>query len=247
MNSNHETVAAEHDHSREAIASRLAEGARVNYLRDWIYGGIDGAVTTFAIVAGVEGAGMSAKVILILGVANLVADGFSMAASNFSGTKAEVDEVHKLREVENRHVTEHPEGEREEVRQILAAKGLSGDALEGAVDALSQNKSAWVEFMLTEEYGIPRVLRSPVKAALSTFAAFVLCGMVPLLPFLNSVDDAFWVASVMTGTVFFAIGAVKSRWSLQTWWWSGLETLFIGTVAAASAYGIGAGLQAYIG
>lgn len=246
MGGNHETVRLEHDHSREAIAQRLAEGVQANYLRDWIYGGIDGAVTTFAIVAGVQGAGMSTKVILILGVANLVADGFSMAAGNFSGTKAEVDEVHKLREMEHRHVTEFPDGEREELRQILAAKGLDGEALEGAVTALSENQTTWVEFMLTEEYGVPRVLRSPIKAALSTFAAFVICGLVPLLPYLNGSQDAFVTASVMTASVFFAIGAVKSRWSLQSWWWSGLETFLIGTVAAAAAYGIGAGLQAYI-
>jgi VIT1/CCC1 family predicted Fe2+/Mn2+ transporter len=246
MGGNHETVRLEHDHSREAIAKRLAEGVQANYLRDWIYGGIDGAVTTFAIVAGVQGAGMSSKVILILGVANLVADGFSMAAGNFSGTKAEVDEVHKLREMEHRHVTEFPDGEREELRQILASKGLGGEALEGAVEALSENETTWVEFMLTEEYGVPRVLRSPIKAALSTFAAFLLCGLVPLLPYLNGSQDAFVTASVMTACVFFAIGAVKSRWSLQSWWWSGLETLLIGTVAAAAAYGIGAGLQAFI-
>ncbi len=239
-------VRAEHDHSREAIARRLSEGLRANYLRDWIYGGIDGAVTTFAIVAGVQGAGLSAAVILILGVANLVADGFSMAAGNFSGTKSELDEVHKLREMEHRHVTQFPDGEREEVRQILAAKGLAGDALESAVEALSQNKTTWVEFMLTEEYGVPRVLRSPIKAALSTFAAFVICGVVPLVPYLAGIGDAFFWASVMTGIVFFAIGAAKSRWSLAKWWWSGAETLFIGTVAAVAAYGIGAWLQGLV-
>lgn len=246
MDEKQELVRAEHGHSREAIAVRLSEGLRANYLRDWIYGGIDGAVTTFAIVAGVQGAGLSSKVILILGVANLVADGFSMAAGNFSGTKAELDEVGKLREMEHRHVTHFPDGEREEVRQILAAKGLSGEALESAVEALCQDDATWVEFMLAEEYGVPRVLRSPVKAALSTFAAFVLCGVVPLLPYLARVGEAFVLASVMTGIVFFAIGAFKSRWSLARWWWSGLETLVIGAVAALAAYGIGAWLQGLI-
>src|SRR3954454_13682582 len=72
----------EHDHSPEAISRRLAGNPRQNYLRDWVYGGIDGAVTTFAVVAGVVGAGLSARTVLILGAANLLADGFSMAASN---------------------------------------------------------------------------------------------------------------------------------------------------------------------
>lgn len=247
MANDRQTIRVEHEHSREAIARRLSEDLRPNYLRDWIYGGIDGAVTTYAIVAGVQGAGLASKVILILGAANIVADGFSMAASNFSGTKSEVDEVKKLRETEYRHVTHFPDGEREEVRQILAAKGLVGDALESAVAALSQDTGAWVEFMLAEEYGVPRVLRSPYKAALSTFAAFLLCGIVPLLPYLIGAPDAFFWASVMTGVVFFGIGAGKSRWSLAAWWVSGAETLLIGTVAALAAYGIGAWLETIVG
>ena len=74
--------ALEHSHTEQAIRARLARGPRSNYLRDWIYGGIDGAVTTFAIVAGVAGADLSAAVVLVLGFANLLADGFAMAASN---------------------------------------------------------------------------------------------------------------------------------------------------------------------
>ena len=88
----------EHDHSPQAIRARLAKGTRPNYLRDWVYGGIDGAVTTFAIVAGVAGAQLSTKIVVILGMANLLADGFSMAASNYSGTKTEVDDLERLRE-----------------------------------------------------------------------------------------------------------------------------------------------------
>ena len=78
----------EHGHHPHEIAKRLEQGPRVSYLRDWVYGGIDGTVTTFAVVAGVTGASLSTKALLILGVANLLADGFSMAAANFSGTKS---------------------------------------------------------------------------------------------------------------------------------------------------------------
>ena len=107
----------EHEHTREAIRARLNAENHPNYLRDWVYGGIDGAITTFAVVAGVVGAGLSSKVILILGVANLLADGLSMAASNYSGTKTEVDELARYREIEERHIDQEPDGEREEVRQ----------------------------------------------------------------------------------------------------------------------------------
>ena len=86
----------EHGHSVEEIRQRLSSERQVSYVRDWVYGGIDGAITTFAIVAGVVGAALSSKVIIILGLANLLADGLSMAASNYSGTKAEVDDVQRL-------------------------------------------------------------------------------------------------------------------------------------------------------
>ena len=109
----------EHGHTAEEITQRLSEERRANYVRDWVYGGIDGAITTFAIVAGVIGAALSAKIIIILGLANLLADGLSMAASNYSGTKAEVDDMARLREVERRHIALTPDGEREEIRQMV--------------------------------------------------------------------------------------------------------------------------------
>ncbi|MGI9372783.1 MAG: VIT1/CCC1 transporter family protein [Hyphomicrobiales bacterium] len=229
----------EHSHSADDIAERLAKGASPNYLRDWIYGGIDGAVTTFAIVAGVVGAQLSATIIIILGVANLVADGFSMAASNYSGTKSEGDDLDRLRKIEKRHIEIDPEGEREEVRQILRAKGLTGDALEETVQAIASNEKTWINTMLTEEYGRSLNLRSPVKSALATFSAFLICGAVPLLPYILPVEDPFLAATLATGFVFFVIGAVKSFWSLAPWWRSGLETLMIGMLAAGAAFYIG--------
>src|SRR5207253_8566578 len=112
----------EQEHTADAIRARLSKPPRQSYLRDWVYGGIDGSVTTFAVVSGVAGAHLSPTVILILGVANLAGDGFSMAASNYSATRTEREELETLRRIEERHIDEHPEGEREEVRQIFAAK-----------------------------------------------------------------------------------------------------------------------------
>src|SRR4029453_12653041 len=97
-------MSMEHEHTTEAIDARLSAGPRHNYLRDWIYGGIDGSVTTFAVVTGVVGAQLSPIIIVLLGFANLLADGFSMAASNFLGTKAEHDDIQRLAAVEHRHI-----------------------------------------------------------------------------------------------------------------------------------------------
>ena len=236
----------EHDHTVDAISARLSEPPRVSYVRDWVYGGIDGAVTTFAIVAGVVGAELSARVILILGLANLLADGFSMAAGNYSGTKAEVDDYRRLREIERNHIALVPDGEREEIRQILRGKGLEGEVLEQAVAAITSNEERWISTMLTEEYGLTPVQCSPMRAALSTFAAFFVCGAVPLMPFLLGVAHPFIVSSAMTAVVFVGIGSGKSRWSLAPWWLSGIETLAIGAGAATVAYVIGVLLKSVV-
>jgi vacuolar iron transporter family protein len=239
-------VGIEHGHSREAIAARLAQVPRVSYLRDWVYGGIDGAVTTFAVVAGVVGAELSSSIVLILGLANVVADGFSMAASNYSGTKTEVEEKAQLRAVEERHIEAVPDGEREEIRQIFRGKGFHGADLERAVDVITSDTKRWVDTMLSEEYGLPKSVRSPLKAAASTFAAFMLCGAVPLLPFLVKAPASFELSIVITGLVFFLIGSGKSRWSPVSWWRSGCETLAIGMGAAALAFAVGHALKALV-
>ena len=98
----------DHDHSPEAIRARLAGGPQHSYIRDWVYGGIDGAVTTFAIVAGVAGAQLSSSIILIIGMANIIADGFSMAASNYLGTRTEHEQLNHLEAIEHRHIETDP-------------------------------------------------------------------------------------------------------------------------------------------
>ncbi len=236
----------EHGHSAAEIAARLADGPKANYLRDWVYGGIDGAVTTFAIVAGVVGADLSARIVLILGAANLLADGFSMAAGNYSATKAEIDDYERLRRMEERHIRLVPDGEREEIRQLFQAKGFKGTDLERVVEVITSSKARWVDMMMAEEHGVPPVMRSPIMAGLATFAAFLLCGLVPLFPFVAGVAADVTLSIIMTALVFFAIGSLKSRWSTASWWRSGTETLVIGLAAAGVAYGVGVLLKSIV-
>ena len=203
----------EHDHSPEAIRKRLETGPTHNYLRDWIYGGIDGSVTTLAVVTGVAGAQLSKWIILALGFANLFADGFSMAASNYLGTRAEHDDWRRLEQIENRHIELAPEGEREEVRQIFERKGFEGKDLQRVVELVTSDRERWVRTMLTDEYGLPHEVRSPWIAAISTFTAFLVCGLVPLLPYLIGMEHSFAASTILTGIVFATIGSIKSRWS----------------------------------
>ncbi|WP_158968909.1 VIT1/CCC1 transporter family protein [Chachezhania sediminis] len=229
----------EHGHTPGEVAARIDAPPGKGVLGDVVYGAIDGSVTTFAIVAGVAGAGLSPFIVLALGFANVLADGFSMAVGNYSATKAQVDNVARVREIEKRHIDLYPDGERLEVREILRRKGLTGKVLEAATDAICADREAWIALMVEGEYGLGEVDPRPLRAALATFGAFLAAGMVPMLPFLFGLADAFRVSAGLTLVVFFAIGALKSLWSLAPWWRSGAETLAIGGVAAGLAYVVG--------
>ena len=236
----------DHSHTPEAIAERLHAGPQVFYLKEWVYGGIDGVVTTFAIVAAVVGANLSPFIVLILGLANLVGDGFSMAAAAYSAAKAEDDNYERLREIEALHIRKYPEGELEETRQILKTKGFEGAELDKMVELISADTQRWIEFMMVEEYGMAKPLISPAHAGLHTFLSFIVCGAMPLWPFVFGFDGASGMALGLAGLTFFAIGSLKSFWSVKPWWREGIETFFIGMSAAGLAFLIGWGLKGFV-
>ncbi|MBX9777312.1 MAG: VIT1/CCC1 transporter family protein [Xanthobacteraceae bacterium] len=237
-------IPLEHGHSREEIRQRLGSEPGGSYLRDWVYGGIDGAVTTFAVAAGVAGASLSSRVVLILGCANLLADGFSMAVANYAGTKSEIEQYQRLLAIEHKHIAAVPEGEREEIRQIFEKMGFGGADLERAVDTICADKGRWARTMVFEEYGVSPLIRSPVRAALSTFAAFAIFGSIPLAPYLAG--GGLVASAIATSMAFLLIGSFKSRWSVRSAWTSALETLAIGGIAAALAYAAGHVLAAIL-
>ena len=237
------------EHSRDAITHRLSQPPAASYLRDFVYGAIDGAVTTFAIVAGAVGASLGDDVVVILGLANLFADGFSMAVSNFLGTRAERQQREQARRAEERDIDAYPEGEREEVRQLFAAKGFEGDDLERVVEVITADRERWVDTMMTEELGYGTDANDPVRAATATFVAFVAVGVIPIAIYLidlavpGEIAAPFAWSTALTALAFFAVGALKGRIVEQHWWRSGLETLLVGGAAAAVAYAIGVALE----
>ncbi|MFT5522160.1 MAG: VIT1/CCC1 family predicted Fe2+/Mn2+ transporter, partial [Pirellulaceae bacterium] len=162
-------------HTDEAIAHRLSAKTH-SYLGDFILGAVDGAVTTFAIVAGAAGAGLSSGVAVVLGVANVLADGFSMAAGNYLKARADHQTVDHCRRIEAMHIERVPDGEREEVRQIFRNKGFEGELLERVVTVITNDRDLWINTMLIEELGLQLEPPHPVRAAASTMFAFVIAG-----------------------------------------------------------------------
>lgn len=226
-------------HSPEAVTARLKNSSKPQYVSDAVLGGIDGCVTTFAIVSGAVGAGFPSSVAIVLGFANLFADGFSMGVSNYESIVAQKEFTDAIKRTEEDHIDRVPEGEREEIRQIFQQKGFSGDTLEEIVKTISDDRQLWIETMLTEEYGIPKATASPWRSGLTTFAAFLLVGAMPLLPFLLaglSMQEQFLISSAIAAVMFFAVGMLKSFLFSMPVLVSGLRTLLTGSAAAGLAY-----------
>jgi vacuolar iron transporter family protein len=238
------------DHTPEAIASRIAATTQHSYLGDFVLGAVDGAITTFAIVAGAAGAGLTNGVVLVLGLANVLADGLSMAAGNFLKARSDQQLLARFRRMEEMHIDRIPDGEREEIRQIFRSKGFDGEALDNVVEVITQDRNQWVNTMLTEEWGLQLTPPTPWRAGLATFLAFLLAGMVPLGPVMLAVgrraEDTFVASAVLTGITFFVVGYVRGHVVERRPWAAGLETLMIGGAAASVAYAVGKLLDRWV-
>ena len=233
-----------HQQSIRAEEKHTAEQGQ--YIKSLIYGGLDGIITTFAIVAGVAGASLSAGIVLIMGFANLIADGLSMAIGDYLSTKAEVEYKQAERERETWEVENYPEGEKQELVELYVQKGVDEEDAIQITELISKNKKAWIDIMMVEELGIVEENESPIMNGLVTFFSFIAFGFVPLMAYVFSRVSqminipVFSMACILTGITLFALGVLKVKFTGKNWFVSGLEMLIVGGVAAAAAYGIGA-------
>lgn len=215
-----------------------------DYLGEFVYGGIDGSVTTFAVVAGSVGASLDSKIILILGFANLIADGFSMSVGSYLSHKSEKDNYEKHKRIEYWEVDHLPEKEREEIREIYEAKGFEGELLEQVVDVICSDRDRWVEVMMKEELEMQESDKSPLAMGGVTFVSFILIGLIPLAVYLwdylvGVSGDKFLISIILTSVAFLFIGYLKAKVTLKKVWVGMLETLFLGAIAASLAYVVG--------
>lgn len=210
------------------------------YIGNFIYGANDGVITTFAVVAGATGASLPSAVVIILGFANLLADGISMGASNYLGEKSEIDYARAQRQKEAWEIDNLRELEEQEVRDIYEKKGFRGKDLEDAVRIITSDRKVWLDTMMKDELGIVEDEdEDPKKHGLATFAAFIVTGFFPLIPYLIGVENAFIWSALLGVVTLFVAGSLRSLVTAVGWFRGGLEMLIIGSLAGGSAYMLG--------
>lgn len=238
-----------HTHKAIAQAHEHHGGAGSQYLGEMVYGGLDGIITTFAVVTGVAGAQLGIPVILILGMANLLADGFSMATGAYLSTKSEQEYYRKEWQREAWEVKHFPEGERMELMDVYRSRGYSDEDASQLVDIQSREPTRWVNAMMLDELGMMKDESHPFTNALVTFGAFVVAGSVPLLVYLTGLVVpipeviTFPISLGMSALALFGLGAAKVLVTKLNPLRSGLEMLIVGGLAAVVAYVVGVVLK----
>ncbi len=218
------------------------------YIGDLIYGANDGIITTFAVIAGSFGASLAPMVIIILGFANLLADGISMGAGNYLGKKSEQDYARAQRRKEEWEIEHLREIEVEEIREIYERKGFSGNDLERAVEIITSDRKVWLDTMMRDELNIiEETGNDPKRHGLASFSSFVVAGLFPLLPYLvPNVPNPFLFSILVGGLTLFFIGGLRSLVTTVSWLKGGLEVLAIGSSAALAAFMVGKVIEGFV-
>lgn len=234
----HQVSMEKHSHSGE-------------WIKSVVYGGLDGIITTFAVVAGSVGAGLSREVLLILGFSSLIADAFSMGMGDALSTKAEHQYIQNERDREEWEFDNDREGEEKEMVELYQERGMDEEDARLVITKMAKYKQFFIDVMMMEELGlvIPGENDSPWKDGLVTFLSFIFFGIFPLLSYLiaHSVDDdpnrLFGYSCGVTGCMLFTLGVLKSRVCAVSWYASGTEVFVLGSFTACISYLVGWGVE----
>jgi len=242
------------DASRAVHAAMALEqhgGTGSEYIKAIVFGGLDGIITTFAVVASVKGADLGTNVVLIMGFANLIADGVSMGFGEFLSGDAENRYIKQERSREQWEMENSPQGEIEEMIELYEGKGFSKEDAKTIIETMAKNEKFFVDHMMVEELGMMAVDDedpSPLQQGGVMFGSFMMFGFIPLLAYvafasvLEDTDALFGMACALTAIALFGLGAFSSRFNSSTWYSQGLWVLGNGTTASAIAYGVGMGV-----
>ncbi len=220
------------------------------YIREIVYGGNDGIVTTFAVVAGTAGADLSHTIVIVLGLANLLADGLSMATGAYLSEKSDQAQWKRIRKEEMHEIADHPDMERAEVREYFESLGFKDKDLDRAVAVVTADTEKWVDIMMIAEHGHTNDTDSkPIIDGLMTFISFTIFGSIPLLPYFLAINEEsrFVTAIAGTFTSLILLGLARSYVTREKMYKGPLEIVFVGALGAFVAYGIGLLFRSAVG
>ena len=248
-----------HDNKTKHKSSEEAHQTEGAALKPVIFGGLDGILTSFAIVAGAAGGHLSPSVVLILGFSNILADALSMGVGEFLSSKAENEWILSERQREEWELENYPDGEIQEMIDIYQEKGMSVQDAEQVIRTMAKYKDFFVDLMMAQELElqVPEEdhVKESFKEGIVMFCSFAFFGALPLLGYVIipsafpqlGEEVLFVSACVVTGMVLFFMGSVKSWFSNQHWFRSGMETLLLGGACATVAFTIGKAVQQFLG
>ncbi|WP_250027221.1 VIT1/CCC1 transporter family protein [Paractinoplanes maris] len=209
------------------------------WLRAATFGAMDGLVTNIALIAGVGGGGAGRHVLVLTGVAGLVAGAISMGIGEYTSVRTQNEQVEAELAKELRELTQNPEGEADEQVERWVARGLPESLARQVADILKVHPDQALRVHAQEELGVvPDELPSPWTAAGSSFVCFALGALIPLLTYLLGFDS-LGLALGVGGFGLFVAGALIGRFTARPWWLGGLRQLALGALAAVATYGIG--------
>lgn len=209
------------------------------WLRAATFGAMDGLVTTIALVAGVGGGGADRQLIVLTGLAGVVAGAFSMALGEFASVGTQNEAVDAEADVERRELAVHPHAEQVELTRMYQDMGLSGPTAEAVAREVHADPDLALRVHITQELGVSIDDKpSPWTAAVSSFAAFAVGGLIPLASFLLGFSS-LWLGLAIGGAGLLAAGALTSRFTTRTWWGAALRQLMFGVIAAGATYLVG--------
>jgi vacuolar iron transporter family protein len=212
------------------------------WLRPTVFGAMDGLVTNVSLIAGVGGGGLSRSHIILTGMAGLVAGAFSMATGEFTSVTSQNELVESEVEVERRQLANYPQEEQEELAASFVAKGVDAKLAREVAEQVSRNREQALRLHAREELGVdPNELPSPVVAALSSFFAFTIGAVIPLISYLAGSSELY-LALAISAVALFVAGAVVAKLTAQNIWYGGLRQLVLAGLAAGVTYAVGRGI-----
>lgn len=236
----------------EHIDEERREVSVLGEIREMVFGAQDGLVSTLAVVAAVAGATNDNLAVLIAGLASAMAGVFSMAAGEYLGSKSQAEIFAAQITEEQLEIRNRPAEAEAEVAYLLTTEGMDAEEAHTAAELIGRYPQALLSTMVAKELGltigVDDAEGSPLRGAFVMGGAFAAGAVVPVLPFLFTEGlTALVVATLLTGAVLFAIGAVKSRWTRRSWLWSGLEIVSLAAIAGVAGYLFGTVLPGLLG